>query len=203
MASVDTNAGMRSPEGAPVPADLVLADVPSRLVAYVIDAVLLTVLVFVAAVIVSAILGPTVRFGEAEDVIRGRVSMDRGLAIVDGLVSALVGGLYFIGSWTYLRGSPGMRLLGLRIGRERDGGRVGLAPSFVRWLLLGAPLGLATLLTLGTTGLQVSIQAAALAWYLILLVTTVRSDTRQGLHDHYARTVVTKMARRPSWAARG
>jgi uncharacterized RDD family membrane protein YckC len=205
VGSIDTSTGYDRPTTTTdaAPDDLILADVPSRLIGYALDAVILTVLVFVAAIVVSAILGPTVRFDDPEDVLRGRVTVDRGLALANGLVSTAISGLFFVGTWTFLGGSPGMRLLGLRLGRERDGGRVSLRSSVVRWLLLGAPFGLAALLAWGVPALRVSVGAAATAWYLILLVTTVRSATRQGLHDHYSHTMVTKTARRPSWAGRG
>jgi hypothetical protein len=38
-------------------------------------------------------------------------------------------------------------------------------------------------------------------WYLVLLVTTARSDTKQGLHDRLAGSVV--LARRPAAAHGG
>jgi hypothetical protein len=205
MGSIDSGSSSDVPLTASVAVtdDLVLADVPSRLVAYALDAVILTILVFVGALVVAAVLGPTVRFLGPEDALRGRVTVDRGLAFVNGVVSTGISGTYFVGSWTFLGGSPGMRLLGLHLGHERDGGRVRLGPSLVRWLLLGAPFGLAALLTWGVPALRASVGAAVAAWYLVLLVTTVRSATRQGVHDHHARTVVTKTAHRPPWVGRG
>jgi hypothetical protein len=187
----------------PAAVDLVFADVPSRLVAYAIDALILTIVVFVGAVVVSALIGPTVRFGDAGDALRGDVAIDRSRAIVDGLISTALGSIYFIGSWIVLGGSPGLRLLGMRLQRETDGGRIGFRAGFVRWILLGGPFGLATLLALGVPVLRFSVGAAVAAWYVILLVTTARSASNQGLHDHYAHTVVTRVARRPSWVGPG
>jgi uncharacterized RDD family membrane protein YckC len=32
-------------------------------------------------------------------------------------------------------------------------------------------------------------------WFIVLLVTTAQSPTKQGIHDKYARTMVVKAAR--------
>ena len=199
-----TNAEPGEPTAAGVaPAELVFADVPGRLLAYAIDALILTILVFVGAVVVSRLVGPTVRFDDVGDALRGEFTVERSRAILDGVVSTVLGAVYFMGSWVVFAGSPGLRLLGMRLGREADGGRVGLRSALIRWLLLGGPFGLATLLALGVPVLRLSIGGAVAVWYLILLVTTARSATKQGIHDHYAHTVVTKVARRPSWAGPG
>jgi RDD family protein len=202
LSTAQTAPGEGSP-AQPSTVDIVFADVPSRLVAYAVDALILTIVVFVGALVVSALIGPTVRFGDAGDALRGEVAVDRSRAIVDGVISTALGSIYFIGSWIVLGGSPGLRLLGMRLRRETDGGRIGFRAAFVRWLLLGGPFGLATLLALGVPVLRLSMGAAVAAWYLILLVTTARSASKQGLHDHYAHTVVTKVARRPSWVGPG
>ena len=132
VGSIDPSAGSVQPQPNDVAFDeLILADVPRRPLRYAIDAVILTVLVFGGGIVMALVFGPTVQFREPGEVLRGRVTVDRGLALGNDLVSTAISGLYFVGSWTFLRGSPGMRLLGLRLGRDRDGTPVGVGSSLV------------------------------------------------------------------------
>jgi len=43
------------------------------------------------------------------------------------------------------------------------------------------------------------VDLVVLAWYALLLVTTARSSTKQGVHDRVARTVVVKAASPVHW----
>jgi uncharacterized RDD family membrane protein YckC len=182
--------------------DLRYADVPNRLVAYLVDAIILAVIVFIGALVVSALFGPAVRFDLTADTPGGRIDVDDRLAIVNALVGTALGGAYFVGSWMVLRASPAQRLFGMEIGHERDGATLTLGVAVLRWILLGAPFGIATALTTGLAGFGGLLLLAALLWYLILLVTTARSSTRQGLHDRLARTVVAKPAHAAVWGDR-
>ena len=109
-------------------------------------------------------------------------------------VSTAISGAYFVWTWTSMRASPGQRVLGMQVGNAGDGATLTMNQAVIRWVLLGAPFGIASALT-GIGGLGLIISLAALAWFIALLVTTAQSPTKQGLHDRYANTVVVKSAR--------
>jgi uncharacterized RDD family membrane protein YckC len=172
----------------------VYGDVPGRLVAYVIDAIILSFLMFVALAALGAILGPTLRFAQSIDVLRLRLTVNHERAVLDAGVAAAISLLYFVGSWLVLGGSPGQRLLGMQLGAVSGGGlRPG--PAVVRWIALAAPPAAAALLALVFPGLRASIALVVLVWQLILLVTTIGSSSKQGVHDRLAGSIVTRAAR--------
>jgi uncharacterized RDD family membrane protein YckC len=92
--------------------------------------------------------------------------------------------------------TPGMRLLGLRIGDEAEGRSVGPRQALLRWLLLGVPSLLASLALYVPNIIGVILGALGTVWLLLLLYTIAQSPTRQGLHDRLARTIVIKRRRR-------
>lgn len=167
------------------------ADVPNRLIGYLVDAILLTVLAFVGAVALSLLFGPVVTIDLNAD---PNVSVDTGLAFADAVLSTVIGAVYFAGSWMRFRGSPGHRLLGMRIGGE-DGERISLRQGLMRWAFIGLPLGAQAMASLALDGLVDAVLLLVLfVWYLVLAIGTARDPRKQGLHDRVAGTVVTKAA---------
>ena len=63
-----------------------------------------------------------------------------------------------------------------------DGKRISPARALVRWLLLAAPFGIASVLTTAVVsgGAEALVDLALVAWYLALLVTTARSPVGAG-----------------------
>lgn len=181
-----------------VPADLrprtAWADVPNRLVAYVLDAVLLSLVVFLAAAVLSVLVGPSVEFEPAADQLAGIVDVDTGRALLDTAAGALLSAAWFAGSWVLWGATPGQRLLRLRVRRAPDGGRVPAGRALVRWLLVGGPSVAAGLATAGPALLAAAIWLLAAAWLLVLAVSVARSDRGQGLHDRAAGTDAVKLA---------
>jgi uncharacterized RDD family membrane protein YckC len=176
------------------------ADVPNRTVALLVDLILLTVAVFVAATIVSVVIGPAVEFNTAAGTVGDAVTLDRGIATVDAVLSLLISAAYFAGTWVVLGASPGQRLLGMRVGSESNGTMLTTRQALARWGLLGAPFGISAVLTTAFSGLGHTIfDLAVAAWYAVLLVTTSRSPTKQGLHDRIAGSVVAKEASPVRW----
>lgn len=174
----------------------VYARVSARLLAFAADAVLLTALLFTASLVSAATLGPVVRFLPATGTER-YVLVDQERLIVAAIVSAVLSAAYFIVSWTALPMTPGQRLIGVRVGRAADLRRLTLGQAASRWLLLMGPLSLGALVATLLPGLRAPVDLATLAWWLILLLTTVRSPTKQGLHDRRAGSVVIPGARLP------
>jgi uncharacterized RDD family membrane protein YckC len=170
------------------------ADVPNRLVAYLLDAVALGLVVFLAAAVLSVLVGPSVEFEPAADRLAGIVDVDTGRALLDTGAGALLSAAWFAGSWVLWGATPGQRLLRLRVRRARDGGPVPAGRALVRWLLIGGPSVVAGFATAGPALLAVGIWLLVALWFVVLAISVARSDRGQGLHDAAAGTDVVKLA---------
>jgi uncharacterized RDD family membrane protein YckC len=176
----------------PGTAGYVYADVPNRAIAYIIDAVIVGIIAAIIGIVLAGIIGPTVTFTDPSN--PATFQVNTGATLISTLVSTLINGIYFVGSWITWRATPGQRILGMQVGNETDGATLTTNQAVIRWLLLGAPFGIASALA-GISGIGVIIGIAAFVWLVVLLVTTAQSPTKQGLHDRYAHTVVVKAAR--------
>lgn len=164
------------PQPTSMPTGLVYADVPNRAIAYIIDAIIL----FVGIVIVSAIVAGV---GLA---VGGFVG-----AFVIGIVGLVISAAYFIYTWTSMRATIGMKVLGMQIGNAGDGATLTMDQAVRRWLALSAPSIVAQAFQpIALIGLLLSV--AALAWFIFLVYTTAQSPTKQGWHDVFANTMVVK-----------
>jgi uncharacterized RDD family membrane protein YckC len=159
------------------PAGYFYADVPNRAIAYIIDAIIIGIV----GIILSAIFLVGSGF-------------DTGSLLLVAVIGLAINAAYFMYTWVAMRGTVGMKLLGMQIGHESDGRTLTYNEAAVRWVLLGAPFGLAQLLNTWP-GLGLIISLLGFVWLIALLVTTAQSPTKQGLHDRYAHTMVVKAAR--------
>jgi uncharacterized RDD family membrane protein YckC len=165
-----------------------------RLLAYGVDALLLTVLLFGACIGFRAVFGPALRFQSVPGILGSGIQVDRARLIAVAALSVALNAAYFIGSWVARRATPGQRLLGIRVGRIADRRPLGVVPAAARWLLLMGPLSLGAVMASLKPGLRASYDVAVPVWYGVLLLTTAWSRTRQGLHDRSAGSVVTPAA---------
>jgi uncharacterized RDD family membrane protein YckC len=160
----------------------------ARLFAYLIDAVIVAVAIYVVALGLRAILGPTIRFIEVGGNLQ--VLVNRPRSIVDAAIATAIAGAYFVGSWLTTGRTPGQQLIRARVVAASSGGRLRPGQALVRWLLLGAPVGLVTVI-LGPPPLVSAVISGLLAcWYLVLFATTALDRRKRGLHDRLARSVV-------------
>jgi uncharacterized RDD family membrane protein YckC len=165
------------------------ADAPNRLMAYLLDAVVLTVLAFVAAVVLSVLFGPVVTFDLTA---APYVTVDRGLALANALVATAIGAAYFLVGWRRFGGTAGMRLLGIRI-FALDGAAVGWGPGAVRWLFIGLPLANQAVVAVFAHGrADVLLYLLLLVWDALLGASIARDPRKRGIHDRVAGTVVVK-----------
>jgi uncharacterized RDD family membrane protein YckC len=102
----------------------------ARLVAYIIDSIIVTFIVLAFAVIGSAVLfsGTRVEGNEVTAVSSGAA----GGFVLLLLVGAIIGFLYFPFFWARGGQTPGMRPFGLRVVRDRDGSRIGWGTALLR-----------------------------------------------------------------------
>lgn len=168
-----------TPQASAVPGGLVYADVPNRAIAYIIDAIIIGVIVIIVAGIVAGI-------GLAAG---GFIS-----SVVIGVIGLAISAAYFIYTWTSMRATIGMKLLGMQIGNAGDGKTLSTDQALRRWLALSAPSILAQAFQpIAVIGLLLSV--AAFAWFIYLVYSTAQSPTKQGWHDVFANTMVVKAAK--------
>jgi uncharacterized RDD family membrane protein YckC len=156
---------------------VVYASTPRRFLAYVIDSFIAGVAAYLIGLVVIEATGSRA---------------DSPVATWSSSIAWLVISFaYFVWGWrTTARATPGMRLLKLQIGNASDGRTLTLEQAIRRWFALGDLLGLLYLIP----ELFVMATIASGAYALILLITTITSPTKQGLHDRLADTAVVEPA---------
>ena len=172
---------------------LAYAGLGVRIVALIIDYILLLIVFLFVSIALGAIfLGTLINGGTAGALVAGVL-----LAIANLVISAI----YFIWTWTNpdLRASLGQRALGLNTLNATDGATLTRPQAVRRWLYLFGLVAFASAMqsalsatSLGTLGSLIGL--LAFAYEIFLLWTTYQSPTKQGYHDVQAGTVVVKRA---------
>lgn len=171
------------------PAGFVYADVPNRAIAYIIDSILVGI---VALILTGILAGIGLSTGSFDSALNFQVNFV-GL-IVSAIVGAALSAAYFVYTWTSMRGTIGMKVLGMQIGNSGDGKTLTMDQAVRRWLVIAAPGILAQVLfVLPAIGTLLGL--VAFGWFIYLLWTTYSSPTKQGFHDKFANTMVVKAAR--------
>jgi uncharacterized RDD family membrane protein YckC len=159
---------------------LSFADTASRFVAWLIDSLIVGVIGF----IVAAALGYS-----QTTIIRSASSISTNTSVggvAFAVAFALVGLVYFVFFWTGgRRATPGQRIFHLQVGNAFDGHGLTPIQAVRRWIGYGTWIGLFAIVWTGSTLVE-------LIWVIGLLVTTVRSPTKQGLHDRFANSAVVR-----------
>jgi len=173
-----------SPAAVPGAAGFVFADVPNRIVALIIDAIVLA--------LINIVLG----------IVLGIVGIQAGLMssrfdaamLIYGVLGFIISIAYFMYSWTQNRATVGMRVLGMQVGNAFDGRTITTDQAIRRAVALWGPSTLAQFFT-GLPALGSLLGLLAFGWMIYLLYTTSQSPTKQGFHDTFANTVVVKAIR--------
>jgi hypothetical protein len=171
------------------------ASIPRRLLAWIIDVVVVTVLIFVGVSAVDEVVGPAVRFHPEAAELTNVVTVSKGIVVVEGLFAIALSAGYFAIPWTLLGGSPGQLALRMRVRSEKTGQTLTVGRALARWILLFPPFATVSALTAGVPLVGWFVWGSGLAWYLVLLLTAARSETNQGLHDRIVLSVVQRGAR--------
>jgi uncharacterized RDD family membrane protein YckC len=166
----------REVPGAP---GFVFASTSRRFVAYVLDYILLLIAVSILDGIAVAVLDIDTQLDQAT------------VTAAFSIFLVTLSFLYFVLFWTSPRPSTlGMRALKIQIGTAFEGRPLPFGHAIVRWALLGFPLILGNAIS--------SIAGAAstivFVWYIVLLVSTIASNTKQGIHDQIAHSAVVEPA---------
>ncbi len=170
------------------PAGLFYADLPNRIIAYIIDVILLGIVGFVVAAITGSFM-PVYSF----DLANG-FHYNYFAAIINAAISGGISIAYFVYTWTAMRGTVGMKVLGMQIGSEKDGATLTMDQAIRRWLAVGGWITIAQALNpLPLVGILIGL--VSLGYVIYLLYTTAQSPTKQGFHDHFVGSMVVKAAR--------
>jgi uncharacterized RDD family membrane protein YckC len=171
------------------PAGFVYADVPNRAIAYILDAILIGIINVIAFAVLAGI-GLSIVTGD----LANGFEYNYVAGLILGLVGLLISAAYFIYTWTAMRGTLGMKVLGMQVGNAGDGKTLTLNQGIRRWAIIAAPSVIAQALNqLPAIGPLLGL--AAFVWFLFLLYTTWKSPTKQGYHDIFANSMVVKATR--------
>jgi uncharacterized RDD family membrane protein YckC len=167
------------------------ADLVTRLIAFVIDAVLLWIVMVFVGIALGALL-----FGF---LLGGGFFLALIAAVLLSVASLAVSAAYFVWGWTNpsMRASLGQRALGLNTVNALDGATLTREQAVRRWFFLYGLLAVASVLqtTLGASDISFLgplIGLLSLAYVVFLIWTTSKDAKRQGFHDIKASTVVVK-----------
>lgn len=172
-----TSGWVTAPARTEVVPGLEYASTVSRLVAFLVDTFLISLLATAVAAIVPGAQAPT--------------TLGSGVVYSPtfNLVSALVGAAYFIGFWSGgRRATLGQMLFKIQVGNAADGRSLTTEQAVKRWLGLGLFLPIVGVVP----GFGSLAGLMEFVWAIVLWITTASSPTKQGLHDRYAETAVVR-----------
>jgi uncharacterized RDD family membrane protein YckC len=169
-----------------LPPGLVFADIPSRLAAYLLDGLLLSVFVSIP----PAFLG---LYDYAYTTAAIPEPMPRETFVGVTVFTFAVQAAYFLWFWTGgRRATPGQRVFGIQIGNAFDGRPLTMTQAIERWLAMGWWATLLVLLPF--FAVAVASYAIFIVWWVILVISMIVSPTKQGIHDRFARSALVRPA---------
>jgi hypothetical protein len=197
-ATASLTQSLTSTAAQPGPAGLRFADTPDRIIALILDLIVLTILGMLVALLIGQVFGglssEATSAGGSLDASGGDLNVAAFLVV--GIAQMALSFGYFGYSWVVLRGTAGMKALGLQVGDHGDGHAITWDQGLLRWLLLGIPATLTTFAAYVPSVLGLVLGVVGAGWMVVLLYSMVKSPTRQGLHDRHARTIVVRVDRR-------
>jgi uncharacterized RDD family membrane protein YckC len=171
------------------PAGTALGSVGERVVALIIDQIIVGIIGFV----LFAILGNFFTQQTVQNTILGPITVTTVSPLGNIVTTILIIGIsagYYIYQWTRMNGQTvGMRLFKLSVRDAATGAVISQNAAIYRWGALAWPLLVYWLPFVG-----IILWLLGIAWYIFLLVTTAQDPMRQGWHDKFAKTVVAKLA---------
>ena len=167
------------------------ADLTTRVIAFIIDGILLGILsAFISLALGALLLGFLLSGGII------------GVIVATVLLSAatlFLSAIYFVWGWTNpaMRASLGQKALNLQTVNAADGATLTRDQALLRWGWLYGVFVLASVVQLVLTPTDLSllgslVSLATFAYFIFLIWTTSQDAKRQGFHDIKASTVVVK-----------
>jgi uncharacterized RDD family membrane protein YckC len=118
---------------------------------------------------------------------------DRNLYVLGSLLGLAVQGAFFVWFWSGgRRATPGQRVFGIQVANAFDGQPLTIGQAFGRWAAMGSWITVPFVLPFLAAAIVSGV--AATAWIVLLLLSTIASPTKQGLHDRFARSALVRPA---------
>lgn len=118
---------------------------------------------------------------------------DRNLYVLVTLLGLAVQGAFFVWFWSGgRRATPGQRVFGIQVANAFDGQPLTIGQAFGRWAAMGSWITVPFVLPFMAAAIASGI--AATVWTVLLLLSTIVSPTKQGLHDRFARSALVRPA---------
>ena len=173
----------------------VIAGPGARIVAYFIDSLIASIIPAIAAALLydyGTMFRDVFRDAAAGVTTTSVTIPVDATFILITLISVAITYLYFVGFWTSGgRATIGMRGLRMQVVDAPTGQGLSLMQATKRWVVMGFPLSLLTLV--------VALQSAAgliqFGLAVFLFFTVITNDRRQGLHDKVANALVIRSAK--------
>jgi len=165
-----------------------------RALAFLLDAVVLTLLGFALLALVSLLLGPATRIaldGTAEPA----VEVIGWRALLNALLLAALSAGFFVFSWTRSMHTPGQALMGIHVEDANGPAPMPAGRAALRWALLGAPLGIAATAVVNAPLVFLGVSVVSVVWFAILLLTTLFSRSGRGVHDRFSGSIAVRARR--------
>jgi uncharacterized RDD family membrane protein YckC len=160
---------------------LVFSSTAARFVAYWIDAIVLG--------LVNGTISASI--GSGATLTQGGQLNWTTADFVASVIGVAINGVYFVAFWSGGRRSTlGQMLLKIQVGNAFDGRPLTTEQAIRRWLGLGQFFGLFAV-SVSALGIVFTL---SLIWEVALLISTVTSPTKQGLHDRIANSAVVRPA---------
>jgi uncharacterized RDD family membrane protein YckC len=177
------------PPANPGPAGLVYGDFTTRVIALIIDGIILAIADQIVFLILSAV---GLRLYDLST-LGFNLGYNPIVGIIYAVISLAISGGYFVYMWTKRRATFGMQVMKLQVGDAGTGATMTQDQAIKRWAALYGPsaltFGIYAFPLIGTL-----IAIASLGWVIYLAYTTNQSPTKQGWHDVFAHTQVVKSA---------
>lgn len=166
--------------GAKLPAGLKVARINRRVTAYLLDSLIVLV---VFGVVSAGVFG-------SPDPNNATLAPER-LAMLAGLIAGVAQAVLFVVSWSLWRGSIGQKAVGLQVGEESTGSRLGLIDALVRWAVLQGPLALYLAVPYV---LRPALGVLVIGWSWLLMYSARHDPDGRGYHDRIAHSLVVEQS---------
>lgn len=164
-----------------LPAGLDFSDTPSRVVAYFLDSIVIGVVNSIPLTLTGAFNVGYLTFP------------DRTAFVFAELIGFVLVFAYFVWFWSGgRRATPGQRVFGIQVANAFDGQPLSTKQAIKRWLGTGLWTGIAVLLPFLAVGVATIVIGGV--WWLVVLISTIASPTKQGIHDRLAGSAVVRPA---------
>jgi uncharacterized RDD family membrane protein YckC len=166
--------------GAKLPPGLKVARINRRVTAYLLDSLMVLVLF---GVVSAAVFGNP-------DPNNATLAPER-LAMLAGLIAGVAQAVLFVASWSLWRGSIGQKAVGLQVGEESTGSRLGFVDALVRWAVLQGPLALYLAVPYV---LRPVLGVLVIGWSWLLMYSARHDPDGRGYHDRIAHSLVVEQS---------